>query len=227
MEEASTQSFDWGIDLADALVEGGHWDSDLWPTLLRVWSRRLDESKHRAVLDRIGNRELYSRHTRPVADLIYELVKNGGMPYAARLLPEANQLAVALWDCLDADEQLFQGDDWLIKAINHPAGRLTEFWVQSLSLWREQQDPKPDALGDDYSAVFSGILGDETVAGRLAKAVLAQHLGFLLAVDEDWAKSHLLPLFGSPESRWLSSRLARSSVWDAQASGSQRTWKMR
>ena len=38
------------------------------------------------------------------------------------------------------------------------------------------------------------------MAGKLAKAILAQYLGFILAVDEDWAKSHLLPLFGSPES---------------------------
>ena len=186
------------MDLADALVEGGHWDSDLWPSLLRVWSRELDEHKHRAVLDRLGNQELYSRHTRSVVDLIYELVKNGGMPYAARLLPEANRLAVALWDCLDANERLFQGEDWLIKAINHPAGRLTEFWVHSLSLWRQQQDPKPDALGDEYSAVFSGILEDEAVAGKLAKAIFAQYLGFMVAVDEDWAKSHLLPLFRDP-----------------------------
>ena len=200
VSDAASREFAWGIALADALAESAHWDSDLWPSLLRVWSRELDEHKHRAVLDRLGNQELYSRHTRSVVDLIYELAKNGGMPYAARLLPEANRLAVALWDCLDENERLFEGDDWLIKAINHPAGRLTEFWVHSLSLWRQGQDPKPDTLGDEYSPVFSAIIEDKTVAGKLAKAILAQYLGFILAVDEDWAKSHLLPLFGSPES---------------------------
>ena len=213
VSDAAIREFSWGVALADELAGSNHWDSDLWPVLLGAWSREMDEDKHRVVLDRLGNQELYSRHTRSVVDLIYELAKNGGMPYAARLLPEANRLAVALWDCLDANERLFQGEDWLIKAINHPAGRLTEFWVHSLSLWRQEQDPRPRALGDEYSPMFSRIIEDKTVFGKLGKAVFAQHLGFLLAVDEDWTKKHLVPLFAKSGSE------AYSPVWHGVLNG--------
>ena len=199
VEEASTQSFDWGIDLADALVEAGQWDSDLGPVLLRVWSREMDEDKHRRVLERLANAELHSRHTSAVANLLYELVKNGGLPYAARLLPVANQLAATLWAVLDPSERLFEMDDWLYRAINHPAGTLTGFWIHSLALKRQQQDPKPRTFDDEYASAFCEMIGDETVAGTLVKTVLAKYLGFILAADEDWAKKYLLPLFENPD----------------------------
>ena len=50
---------------------------------------------------------------------------------------------------------------------------------------------------------------DRSDAGTLGKAVLASQLAFLLAVDEDWTKERLLPVFTDhrhPEDR--------DAVWD-------------
>ena len=199
ISDAAIQEFTWGVALADALVASDHWDSNLWPALLGAWSREMDEDKHRVVLDRLGNAEIYSKHTRAVADLLYELVKNGGVPYAARLLPEMNELAATLWGVLDPSDRVPEMDDWLHRAINHSAGTLAEFWIHSLSVKRQQQDPKPRSFEDEYAPAFSGMVGDRTVAGQLAKTVLAQYLGFILAADEDWAKKYLLPLFENPD----------------------------
>ena len=142
VEEASMQSFEWGLDLANAVAESGHWDADLWPSLMRAWSRELDASKHRKVLDRLGKAELYPKHVGSVTAVLYALVRDGGLPYAADLLPAANQIAASLWDCLDQNEPLLDRDDWLMQAINHPAGNLMQFWLESLALWRKQQDPR-------------------------------------------------------------------------------------
>ena len=208
VEEAARRDFVWGLDLADMLAGSGNWDSDLWPALMRAWSRELDETKHRQVFDRLAKTELYANHARSVADALYALVKDGGVTYAAGLLEGANQLAIDLWGSIDEDEPLSGVDDWLFQAINHPAGVVTQFWVASLALWRKQQDPRPRSLGDEYSAAFSGIIQDKTLNGRLGEAVLTSQLGFILAADENWATENLIPLFDS------ASEDERRAVWD-------------
>ena len=89
--------------------------------------------------------------------------------------------------------------NWFLRAINHPAGVLTKFWLQSLALWRRQREPQPDSLGDQYDPVFSKIAQDTTPVGILGKAVIASSLGFILAADENWAEQYLIPLFECEE----------------------------
>ena len=208
LEQAATEGFEWGIDLADALAESGDWDADLWTPLMRAWSRALDAYRHRQALGRLRNAKLYSRHPRSVADTLCALVKDGGLPYATELLTEANKLAAALWDGLDRSQQVQRDRDWLFLAINHPAGVVAEFWLQSLALWQKQQDTRPDSLGVEYKLALSEIVQDTTSVGRLGKAVIASRLGFILAADEDWTKQCLVPLF---ECEVVDDRQA---VWD-------------
>ena len=208
LEQAATEGFEWGIDLADALAESGDWDADLWRPLMRAWSRELDAYRHRQALGRLRNAKLYSRHPRSVADTLCALVKDGGLPYAAELLTEANKLAAALWDGLDRSQQVQRDRDWLFLAINHPAGVVAEFWLQSLALWQKQQDTRPDSLGVEYKLALSEIVQDTTTVGRLGKAVIARRLGFILAAEEDWTKQCLVPLF---ECEVVDDRQA---VWD-------------
>ncbi len=207
VEEAATQEFEWGIDLADALAESGNWDADLWPPLMQAWSRELSAEKHRLVLDRLSNAKLYATHARPVADALRAFVTDDGPPYAAELLAEANAVAAALWNCLDLRQPMYEERDWMFRAINHPAGVLAEFWLRSLVLWRKQQDPPPTSLGHQYKEVLSAIAQDATSADTLGKAFLASQLPFIMAADEDWAKQYMVPLFDSENAE------TRQAVW--------------
>ena len=195
IQEAATQKFEWGIALADALAESGHWDVDLWPCLMRAWSRELNEDKHRDVLGKLTRIDLYPEHIRAVADVLHTIVKDGGVSYAPSLLTEANEIADTLWGYLESNELLLETDDWLMQAINHPAGVLTQFWLSSLSLWRNRQDPRADSLNDEYHTAFSRIVKDKTLTGSLGKAVLGSQLTFIWVADENWANEHLIPLF--------------------------------
>ena len=208
VEEAATQEFEWGIDLANALAQSDDWDADLWPPLMRAWSRELDVNKHEQVLRRFRNAKLYTRHPRPVADALCTLVKHGGLSYAAELLTEANDLAVALWEGIDRSQPIQKGRNWLFIAINHTAGVIAEFWLQSLALWQTQQEPRPDSLGEQYNLALSKIVNDTTSVGILGKAVMASRLGFIMAADEGWTKQCLVPLFECEEVD------DRQAVWD-------------
>ncbi|MXW26863.1 MAG: DUF4020 domain-containing protein [Dehalococcoidia bacterium] len=206
--EAATQDFEWGLALADALAGSEDWDSDLWTTLLRSWSGELDEDRHRRALARLGNVELYRHHVRALAELLRSLVKDGGPPYAPALLEESDHLARSLWAHCGQDDGELESGGWLTVAINHPAGVLTEYWVWSLSLWRNRHDPRPAAMDEEHSSALLQLINEREVAGRLGRAVLARALGFLLAADEAWTREHLVPLFEGADGD------DQQAVWD-------------
>ncbi len=192
--EAVKQNFDWSLELADALARYGEWDVDLWSVLIRSWSEmELDEDKHSQVLHWLGKTNLYPEHKHLIADTLYALVKGDSTTYALNLLPQANKIATALWHHLDCNGE--EKNDWLHQAINHPAGILAQFWVLGFSLWRKQQDPEPTTFSPEYCQVLSDIVQDQKLPGKLGRTVFASHFAFLLAVDEEWTRENLLPLF--------------------------------
>ncbi len=196
VETASERDFEWGLGLAQALADEEQWDSDLWSALMRVWSNmELNESRHRAVLDRLGSVELYGKQANGIAKNLYSLVKDGGRPYALNVLTRANTIASDLWQHLSQEEPPEQTGDWLTTAINRPAGKLAEFWLHSLSIRKNQKDFAPGGMTGEYLVALSQILQDQSFPGRLGRAVLTAHFSFLVAVDEAWTRENVLPLF--------------------------------
>ena len=203
---AARAEFDWGLGLADVLSEAEKWEVDLWPTLIRTWSRmELDENRHSIVLGWLGKVKLYPKHGREVADALYALVD--GPSYALNLLPQANKIAVALWCRLDRNEPIEESEDWLRDASCHPAGILTNFWLCGFHLWREHQDPKPTVLSEEYCTVLSRIMNDKSLPGKLGQTVLANRFTYLFAVDKMWTQDNLLPLFDPSDDNFY-------AVWD-------------
>ena len=196
VSEALNRKFEWGLDLANALVTDGNWDTDLWTVLIRVWSEtELDENRGQEILQWLYRTELHQKHAHAVADFLYALVKDDGTQHTYKLLAQANEIAASLWCSLGHSEPLSDFDDRLIQSLGHAGDKVAQFWLGSLSCWRKQQDPKPDALSEDYRAALSDIVRDETEAGRLGRSVLAWNLSFLLEADEEWTRTNMLPLF--------------------------------
>ena len=193
---AARREFEWGLDLADVLSETEKWEVDLWSTLIQAWSEmELDEDRHIKILRWLGKAELYPKHGCEVANALYALVKHDGPAYALNLLPQANEIAEALWCRLDRNEPIEESDDWLRSASCHPAGGLAKFWCFGSWLWREHQAPKPTVLSEEYCIALSSIMSDQSLPGKLARTVLANKSAYLLTVDKNWAENNLLPLF--------------------------------
>ena len=198
--EAATQNFDWGLDLADALGRAEEWDTDLWSSLIHAWSRmELDEDKYSKVLSWLGKVELHLKHNREIANALYTLLREERSSYALNLLPQANEIAAALWHHLDPIGLIEERDDWLRLALDYPVSDLANFWLYGFSLWRQHQDPRSTVLSDEYREALSGIMEDQSLSGKLGRTVLASQFAFLLDVDETWARDNLLPLF-APDS---------------------------
>ena len=194
--EAVEQDFEWGLDLADELGRTEKWDTDLWSTLIHAWSRmELDEDKYRKVLNWLGKVELHPKHNREIASALYTLLREDRSSYALNLLPQAKEIAAALWNHLDQIELIGEGDDWLRIAFDSPASDLSNFWLYGFSLWRQHQDPTPTVLSGAYREALSDIVEKQSLSSKLGRTVLASQFAFLLAVDETWTLDNLLPLF--------------------------------
>ena len=214
LEEAATLNFEWGYDLADTLADSEQWETDIWTVLARTWQGELTADRHRLVIENLSRPELYPKHTRATAEVLHALVKADGPTYAAELLPEANRLAVQLWDAIDPDERLFERDDWLNTSINHSAGILASFWLESLSLWIRMQERQPDSAPSEYRDSLTRMVNEETLPGRLARTRLAWSFAFLLSVDSEWVIDHFLGLFERHDNQDES-----QALWDGLTAG--------
>ena len=203
--EAAKQNPDWGLDLADNLAASGLWESDLWPGILRAWAEtEVDVNHLDRVLSYLSADELHKEHVHHVTDVLVALTQKTSSAGDQSFLLKANQIAVSLQLYAAKTEipnitsyvgGVPQEVDWLAKAINHPSGRLVQFWLRSIELWRNGQETPPQSLSGEYLSVLNGIMKDSGATGKLGRAVLTGHLHFMLHVDEGWSVDNLMPLF--------------------------------
>ena len=202
--EAAQKNVAWGLELATEMEGMGHWDADLWRCLLRAWSAaELVQNDIGRVLAHLSLDELYKDHARELIDTLYEIIKKVTEPPTSELLAEANAIARKLHDYatrVDPPQMtrylggVEEEVDWLTKAINHPLGILASFWLQSFSLWRQQQKLPSAKLGDEFQDVLAKIMANQDPPGKLARVVFASRISFLTSADEEWTKQNLIPL---------------------------------
>ena len=198
--EAAKGQFDWGQSLAVSLSEKENWSSDIWGALISAWSDWLiEKEKAEVILCWLERDELQGTCNRAISDLVHALVKNESEEHVDELIVRCNQIAVGLWNkletCEDASTEV---NSWLGDAINRSAGVIALFWMSSLSIWNKKQ--KLECLVDEYKTPIEQMLNDDTIAGGYARSVIGSQFSFLLAIDEDWAKVNVLPLFSSDDS---------------------------
>ena len=203
VREAAAMRPEWGFEVAEALTAADNWNTALWMPILESWSREMDKNFHARILRLLSTGEVGQKHPKSVADVLLALVDDGGVPYAFSLLPDANQLAGLLWSSsIDAEVPPdLKEDDWLSDPLAHPAGTLAKFWIQSLSLWYEQQDPKPSSLPAEYLTPLSAILEDDTLAGQVGLMALTERVQLLMDVDQEWCLDNLISVLWQSESR--------------------------
>ena len=205
VEKAAQTSPTWGLDLADAMAGVGAWDSDLWQHVIFAWTTaELDEDRLRRILQHLSAGELHLRHAREIAEVLTKLVWKTDTAEATGLRDKAKSIAIALRPYAAASELpqitssvggVPQHVSWLSQATSHASGKLALFWTHSIEMWRQQQQPAPESLNVEYRNQLDAIIGEDGVAGRLGRTVLASQFPFFLTADEHWTLDNLLPLF--------------------------------
>ena len=200
LKEAAAERFDWGIELADALAEGRHWDAALWNPVLEVWQLEIEEEDYRQALSRLRHADLQRHHPEAACRVLAKLVSGGGRPFARQMLGAASDLASSLWAHVRDDTSASESLDWFTLSINRAAGPLAEFWLGSLSVALREGLIVRGQLEEPYRSALDEIVRDQTPAGRMARAFLMSGFAFLLNVDESWTRERLTPLLSEPPS---------------------------
>ena len=212
--QAASESFEWGLSLARALSHRGAWESGMWKALCRAWLKVVstDEQRSSVLTLLLGHPKLDI-----VADEVAELLVHWWWtdkvadPSPA-LLSEAEEIAERIWTAAKSQPPLSNEpiNGWLHEAINHPAGKVTQFWLYSLSLFKKRLGEKwPGQIPDVYLQRLAAVVSGADRAAQLGRVVVGSQVRFLFAVDRDWTRENILPLLDFT----LSVDRARS-VWD-------------
>jgi hypothetical protein len=180
-----------GLAVLDA-TGGDH--SDIVNSVISGWSTAtLDTETAEAILQQLTNIDLHTA-TRSLSTLLAEGGQNDANPTKWFLYPAARQLAADMWLAIDIAQPPTDVDDWLGRAINHPAGRIAQFWLHAVAAdWRAAGDHWA-GIPLDTQAQLEVLLAGDDVRSALAEVILASQLPFFFSADESWCEAHVLPL---------------------------------
>jgi hypothetical protein len=106
---------------------------------------------------------------------------------------QSRSLATRLWAEIDV-ELPDAVDNWLGVAINSPAGRIAEYWLNVVAAeWRAAGDEWV-GIPHDTRCALETLLDRTNARTDLAEVVLASQVHFFFAADSDWCGAHILPL---------------------------------
>ena len=181
-----------GFAILDA-TGGDH--PDIVNSAISGWSAAptIDPATAETIVDRLAGLDLET-----VADSLSRLLAEGGQndtnPTEWFRIPAARQLASDLWSALSPGPPATDVNDWLIRAINHPAGRLAQFWLHAVANdWRDAGDQWA-GLPSDTRAHLEALLNGDDVRSAMAEVILVSQLLFFFGADRQWCLDNVLPL---------------------------------
>jgi hypothetical protein len=197
VETAVAKSFEWGIQLAERLAEREEWQPDLWPHVLDgLRQHACEEQRCDHVLTLLGRKTVLHALAPRIADFLNSVMgeQGGGLPELC--LPLAESISDEVWNVIDApgEEEPIVQVDWLFTAINHPAGKITEFWL--LALWRRHaaEEAGWHGIPCDFLARFERVLNGKTIAAQLGRVTIARQMDFFFSLDPTWTREHVFPI---------------------------------
>jgi len=192
------RSFEWGKRLADVLEVRELWDSDLSKHLVSGWRQaELTDEQWTATLGYLRGHEGFVRHA------LYEvsiLLEQGMNKPTHRIPASAIELALAVaekcWSVCTPETEPEEADaeNWLFRAINDPAGKLAEFWLEAVSQARRGGGVKWTGIPPEFKTLPDSMLNGDGKAAELGRLVLASHVHFLFSIDPKWTQSNIIPL---------------------------------
>ena len=205
--EATKQRPAWGTELAAAMAQAGEWDTPIWRGVMDGWQKaKPDETELAGIITAMSAAEIYDRHSAEVAYTLRRLLENNRTTYTDTVLDAANRIARQLWQYVPTDDSRATPSDWTTRALNHIAGHLAQFWVNSIACRNELREAASAGFSSAHTDALSEMMANKEMPGQLARVIFVRYLPYLTAVDEEWGKRNLIPLLSPThaefESAW-------------------------
>ncbi len=197
--EAASERFEWGLRLGVALSSKQAWESEIWVALCRAWLKVVSGDEQRSsVLALLIQHPRLDRIADEASDLlVHWWWTDKAADPSPDVLLKGEELAARVWHAsksqtLSPDEPV---NGWLHEAINHPGGKVTQFWLYALSIVRKHAGDKwSGKLPGRYRERFGEVIAGSCRGAQLGRVVIASQVRFLFAADSAWTKENVLPL---------------------------------
>jgi hypothetical protein len=196
--EAATKDYAWSWKLVTTLQDKTVWTSDLWKALLRGWQKSsfTAEQWGKILSFLFDCDQLHGVSADPIADLLAQRTRRDQETMPASCLPLAQRVAGKVWEAcpetLPSERKAVH--TWFQSAIDHPGGKLVEFWLHTLSIQRAEAGDEWAGLPAEAKTFFDRVLTETTYTAELGRVVLASQLHFLFSLEAEWARKNVLPL---------------------------------
>lgn len=198
---AASQNPVWGMELLRALAARGEWTRDLWDAVFWQLSfAKLHAADQLWLLSHTVDK--LSADDRALNGLTFFLFRGGlfakETPVAPEVLEALADVSVALWPKTrtvpsDEHDDLVE-TEWVNRAINSPAGRLVEFWLQFTEYERSRQAEPAPGWPARFAPAFDELATAQTPADWHGLAIVGLHLAFVRFVAPDWVRAKIYPL---------------------------------
>ncbi len=197
IELCAQKSHEWGIKVAQAAQRQSNWTPELWQALLGAWrATDLSDNEWESILNVLeASPDIYEAAMQSLISFFYHGIQHNTAAIPDTLIERAKDIADRLWVYIEKIEsaELTDQRNWLLTAINHPAGQLFEFYIHSLSRL-ERAKLLTEHLKDSYKQTFGAVITEDSLAAQLARILLASQAYFLFNFDLEWTEQNVLPL---------------------------------
>src|ERR1019366_4742197 len=124
------------------------WNADIWNALIGAWtSTDLSPENWDNVLRILDSSPpVHKEAAYNITSLLERGIESTSAPIPVTMLPRAKALADHVWPFCEQlnSGQSVDSEDWVSRAINHPAGQLMEFYVRALSKLQQPGTVAPE-----------------------------------------------------------------------------------
>ena len=187
----------WGIEWVRTLATRQLHDADLWHAVCQGWRNgALAPEEWRSTLGLMVEIQGPPAFFESFTDVLEHGARREQHAIPGELMPLAQKVAERVWrEALEASPpQEHPHRDWLADAINHPGGKLAEFWLQRVSLARKEAGDAWKGIPPDITDRLKMILRSSSGAATHARVVFASQLHYFHSLDVPFTESEILPL---------------------------------
>ncbi|GAT32392.1 hypothetical protein TSACC_2790 [Terrimicrobium sacchariphilum] len=197
IRSAVIRDFQWGLDALKYLATANIQEPPIWNQLFNGWREaKLDSNQWEKLIEAFEMLPTWQ----PCADGITEVLSAGSrreehaMPH--ELFEKAFALSLKVFAVLETKEPSLEkvSKDWLGLAINHPGGKIAEFWLQYLADLKKHSSEGWIGLPVQVKALFRQVIDSPSDDGKLARVFLVSQLHYFASLDRDFNSEFFIPL---------------------------------
>ena len=192
----------WACEIADELIIQNLWDIDFWYAIIGSfltsnWEQSIWVKIFQYI--RIDNVFNLDNLFYTIADLLLSIVKNGGKSFLPNIIHETDEIALKLWNTDKINYQTSSDFDFFTQALNHPAGKIAEYWIACISISNKGLERDEQTIPNKYQSLLEDALKHGDNKSAFLRSIMMFHADYLYNIDMNWTKTKLLTLLQSKD----------------------------